>query len=108
VTQSSVPWSSLINNPGQPTPSKAEVEAGTAELQTPIVTPLAPSGYNTPHSPGYFVVFGGGSGIQILAGQGVPPNTIGNSGDFYFRMDAPAANNQRIYNKQAGAWTGIV
>lgn len=45
---------------------------------------------------------------RLYAGSGVPNNANGTNGDFYFRSDTPAVANQRIYNRQAGAWVGIV
>jgi len=45
---------------------------------------------------------------RMYMGSGVPSNTNGNNGDFYFRTDTPGTANQRLYNKQAGTWTGIL
>lgn len=36
----------------------------------------------------------------------LPPR--GGNGDVYFRTDTPGVANQRLYNKQAGAWVGIL
>jgi hypothetical protein len=44
----------------------------------------------------------------MYAGSGVPSNSNGSNGDFYFRGDTPGTVNQRIYVKSAGAWVGIV
>jgi hypothetical protein len=38
-------------------------------------------------------------------GIGVPANTLGVNGDWYFRVDSGAAGT-RLYTKQAGAWVG--
>jgi hypothetical protein len=54
------------------------------------------------------------SGVQvnkagtIYSGSGAPASTLGNNGDFYFRIDTPGTANQRLYVKSAGAWAGIV
>lgn len=45
---------------------------------------------------------------QVFMGSGVPSNSNGNNGDVYFRTDTPASANQRLYNKQAGSWVGIL
>lgn len=45
---------------------------------------------------------------RMYMGSGVPSNSNGNNGDFYFRTDTPGTANQRLYNKQAGTWTGIL
>lgn len=44
----------------------------------------------------------------IYSGSGVPANTYGNNGDFYFRSDTPGTTNQRLYVKNAGAWAGVL
>ncbi|MHB8529198.1 MAG: hypothetical protein ACYC8V_06765, partial [Caulobacteraceae bacterium] len=44
----------------------------------------------------------------LWAGIGAPNNTYGANGDFYFRSDTPGTANQRIYVRNAGAWTGII
>jgi hypothetical protein len=44
----------------------------------------------------------------LYAGSGVPSNSNGNDGDFYFRSDTPGTASQRIYVKSAGSWVGIV
>jgi hypothetical protein len=44
----------------------------------------------------------------LFGGIGVPVNTLGANGDYYFRQDTPATANQRMYVKSAGAWIGIV
>lgn len=45
---------------------------------------------------------------SLYQGSGVPNNANGNNGDFYFRVDTPGVANQRVYNRQAGAWVGIL
>lgn len=45
---------------------------------------------------------------QVFMGSGVPSNSNGNNGDIYWRTDTPATANQRLYNKQAGSWVGIL
>ena len=45
---------------------------------------------------------------RMFAGTGAPSNSNGNNGDFYFRGDTPGTANQRLYNKQAGSWVGIL
>lgn len=45
---------------------------------------------------------------RLFQGSGVPANGNGNNGDVYLRTDTPAVANQRIYNRQAGAWVGIL
>lgn len=44
----------------------------------------------------------------IWAGAGVPSNTFGSNGHYYFRSDTPGTANQRVYVKSAGAWAGIL
>lgn len=48
------------------------------------------------------------SNLNLLAGSGAPNPASGGNGDFYLRQDTPAVANQRLYNKQAGAWVGIL
>jgi len=43
----------------------------------------------------------------LYAGTGLPSNSNGNNGDFYFRGDTPGTANQRLYVKSAGSWVGI-
>lgn len=43
--------------------------------------------------------------VAIYAGNGVPSNTNGSNGDFYFRGDGAAGTF--IYHKAAGAWTAF-
>lgn len=43
---------------------------------------------------------------DLLGGTGVPPNTMGNNGQYYFRTDGAASAH--IYFKSAGAWTALV
>ncbi len=44
----------------------------------------------------------------ILVGSGAPSDDVGNNGYFYFRSDTPGTAMQRIYVKDAGAWTAIL
>lgn len=44
---------------------------------------------------------------NLFMGSGVPSNTNGNNGDFYFRTDTPGTANQRLYIKSAGSWTAL-
>lgn len=46
--------------------------------------------------------------VHLYAGTGVPSNSHGVNGDYYFRGDTPGTANQRIYVKSAGAWVGIL
>lgn len=63
-------------------------------------TPLLLSGYNA--SSQYTQ---GPNGIW--GGSGVPPATLGQSGDYYFRTDTPGTSSQRIYINNAGTWTAL-
>ncbi len=45
---------------------------------------------------------------SFLSGSGVPSNSNGANGDFYFRNDTPGTALQRIYAKSAGSWVGII
>lgn len=45
---------------------------------------------------------------RIYSGTGVPSNTYGANGDFYFRTDTPGSVNQRLYVKSAGTWIAVV
>lgn len=47
-----------------------------------------------------------GTGNAIFQGSGVPSNSIGQNGDFYFRTDGSV--NTFIYQKTSGAWVLIV
>lgn len=51
---------------------------------------------------------GAAQAFRVYQGSGAPSGAAGNNGDVYLRGDTPATGNQRIYNKQAGVWTGIV
>ena len=42
------------------------------------------------------------NGVSLWGGVGVPPNGLGQNGDFFFRLDGTAANS--MYQKRAGAW----
>jgi hypothetical protein len=42
-----------------------------------------------------------------FSGFGVPPNSLGNNGDWYLRIDGVSATT-RQYHKEAGAWVGAV
>ena len=64
-------------------------------------TPLLLSGYNS--SSQYTQ---GPNGIW--GGSGVPPTTLGQSGDYYFRTDAPGTSGERIYVNNGGTWTALV
>jgi len=41
----------------------------------------------------------------IWGGPGVPPSSLGASGDYYFRTDTPATAGQRLYVRESGGWT---
>lgn len=47
-------------------------------------------------------------GGRVYMGSGVPNNANGQDGDVYIRTDTPATANQRVYNRQAGAWVGLL
>ncbi len=49
-----------------------------------------------------------GSKSRIYSGLDVPPTTLGVSGDYYFRQDAPGTALERIYINNGGTWQGIV
>jgi len=49
--------------------------------------------------PGYIIA-------NLANGVGVPAASIGNNGDYYFRIDGAASAH--IYFKSAGAWTALV
>jgi hypothetical protein len=56
--------------------------------------------------PGFRLTTPGGA-IQsgmIYMGAGLPDNSTGNNGDYYFRTDTPGTSTQLIYVKSAGAW----
>ena len=61
------------------------------------------SGAVMPGTPGQVAQNG-----AIYMGPGVPNNALGADGDVCFRTDTPSTANQRIYQKAAGAWVGIV
>jgi hypothetical protein len=48
------------------------------------------------------------SSATLYSGTGVPSNSYGLDGDFYFRTDTPGTANQRLYVKSAGAWVGVL
>jgi Pectate lyase superfamily protein len=48
------------------------------------------------------------SSVTQYAGSGVPSNSMGVAGDYYFRSDTPTTPNQRIYINVAGVWAGLV
>lgn len=50
--------------------------------------------------------FGTGQSNQHWMGSGVPSNSNGANGDFFFRSDGTSGT--RIYHKEAGSWVGIV
>lgn len=45
---------------------------------------------------------------SIWGGAGAPTNAIGIAGDFYFRTNATATANERVYVRQSGGWVGIL
>lgn len=45
---------------------------------------------------------------RIYQGRGAPDDARGDDGDVYFRTDAPALPNQRLYMKSRGRWAGIL
>lgn len=45
---------------------------------------------------------------QVFMGSGVPAAGNGANGDVYFRTDVPGTANQRVYQKAAGAWAGVL
>jgi hypothetical protein len=49
-----------------------------------------------------------GGAATIRSGSGVPSNSLGVNGDFYFRTDTPGTANQRLYVRSAGSYVGIV
>lgn len=49
----------------------------------------------------------GQGGAAFLSGAGAPDNADGENGDVYFRKD-PGGPGERIYQKDAGVWSGIV
>lgn len=51
--------------------------------------------------------FGGGGG-QLFSGFNAPDNSIGATGDVYFRTSGTVAGNTFIYHKEAGAWVAAV
>jgi hypothetical protein len=46
------------------------------------------------------------AGLMLRAGVGIPPNSVGDNGDFYFRKDGAAG--AAIYQKRAGVWVAVV
>lgn len=42
----------------------------------------------------------------LIYGSGVPANTQGQNGNFYFRGDGSAGSN--VYKKTSGAWAAIL
>lgn len=57
-----------------------------------------------------FGVPGGGTQFAsaCYAGTGVPNNSNGSNGDFYFRSDGTAAGNSVVYHKEGGSWVALV
>jgi hypothetical protein len=43
--------------------------------------------------------------VSLYSGVGVPPASLANNGDFYFRKDGGAGT--AIYQKRAGAWVAV-
>jgi len=50
----------------------------------------------------------GTNASALYSGSGVPSNSNGANGDYYFRTDTPAVATQRIYVRSAGVWVGII
>ena len=46
--------------------------------------------------------------VTLYAGNGVPNNSHGADGDFYFRGNGTAAGDNVIYHREAGAWVALV
>src|SRR5215469_86199 len=67
-----------------------------ATADATFTTLAAPAGGGFP---GYIIA-------NLANGTGVPANSIGNNGDYYFRLDGAASAH--IYFKSAGAWTALV
>lgn len=44
----------------------------------------------------------------ILVDSGAPAPSLGSSGNFYFRTDAPGVSGQRLYVKSGAAWVGLL
>jgi len=44
----------------------------------------------------------------ILAGNGNPPSTIGDNGDFYLRGDGSHGSTNLLWHKEGGSWTAIL
>ena len=44
----------------------------------------------------------------ILAGNGHPPNSIGNDGDFYLRGDGTHGSMNLLWHKEGGSWAAIL
>lgn len=47
------------------------------------------------------------SGARIYSGNGVPPATLGKTGDLFARKDGGGAGLTHIYFNNGGAWIGI-
>lgn len=52
--------------------------------------------------------FGATQNGSLWMGSGVPSNTNGANGDFYFRTGGTAGTSTLVYFKASGAWTGIL
>jgi len=40
----------------------------------------------------------------VYRGFGVPPNSLGANGDFFFRDDGTEAGHTLLYHREAGVW----
>jgi hypothetical protein len=49
-----------------------------------------------------------GSSSNLLFGSGVPSNSSGSNGDFYFRSDGARATDTLIYHKESGVWLELI
>ena len=47
------------------------------------------------------------NGARIYSGSGVPPATLGKTGDLFARKDGGGAGLTHIYFNNGGAWIGI-
>lgn len=84
-------------------------DTGTIEIAaSTILTSGAPLQAYGGVQPGQLNNLGFTNASNLFSGSGVPNNTYGSNGNFYFRSDTPGTSNQRIYVKSAGSWVGIV
>lgn len=50
-----------------------------------------------------------GIGLEwVKFGNGVPSNSMGSDGWFYFRFDGTKAGNTVIYHKEVGVWIALI